>query len=288
VNLTNTVKQNSTFATLYTHIMNLSGVKLVVTDMDGTLLNSNHEVSDLFFKQFEALKENNIHFVAASGRQYHSILDKLQAIEEDITIVAENGAYIVRNGETLFINEIPKVEIHKLLPICQAIKGIQVVVCGKKKAYLLKDTSTQFKNTIAEYYSSYTILESFDQLPDDKFFKIALCHYEGSEENIYPYVKEFEDNWQVKVSGKLWIDISQKSAHKGNAISKLQQQFKISPEQTIAFGDYNNDAEMLKLANYSFAMANAHPNIKAIANYATASNDKNGVELILDKLITSL
>ena len=92
--------------------MNLSNVKLVVTDMDGTLLNSKHEVSPLFFEQFEQLKAKNIQFVAASGRQYHSILDKLKSIKEHITIVAENGAYVVKNGEELFINAIPKKDVN--------------------------------------------------------------------------------------------------------------------------------------------------------------------------------
>jgi len=268
--------------------MNLSEVKLVVTDMDGTLLNSNHEVSDLFFEQFQALKENNIHFVAASGRQYHSILDKLHAIEKDITIVAENGAYIVKNGKTLFANEISKKDISRILPICQSIPEVQIVICGKRKAYILKNTSQQFQNTIAEYYSSYELIDNFNKLPEDTFFKIALCHYNGSEENIYPYVSIFEEDWQVKISGKLWIDISQKSAHKGNAIQQLQKQFNVLPKETMAFGDYNNDIEMLKLANYSYAMENAHPNIKKIANYMTSSNDNKGVENILDKLLSSL
>lgn len=265
--------------------MNLSEVKLVVTDMDGTLLNSKHEVSTLFFEQFEGLKKNNIHFVAASGRQYHSILDKLHTIEADITIVAENGAYIVRNGETLFVNEISREDILNFIPICTAIEGVQVVVCGKKKAYILKSTSDQFKNTISEFYSSYEALDSFDKLPEDVFFKIALCHYKGSEKYIYPSVKHFEENWQIKVSGEQWVDISQKSAHKGNAISKLQKQFNVSSKETMAFGDYNNDIEMLKLATYSFAMENAHPNVKEVANFSTTSNDANGVENILSKLL---
>ena len=268
--------------------MNLSEVKLIVTDMDGTLLNSNHEVSDLFFEQFQVLKENNIHFVAASGRQYHSILDKLKSIQKDITIVAENGAYIVRNEETLYVNVIPINEIKKLLPICQAIEGVQTVICGKKKAYLSKNTSKQFQNTIAEYYSSYEVVENFDILPQDDFFKIALCHYDGSEKNIYPHVKQLEKQWQVKISGKLWIDISQKSAHKGNAVSQIQKQFKVTPKQTMAFGDYNNDTEMLALATYSFAMENAHPNIKRVANFATLSNDNNGVEEVLNKLLNQI
>lgn len=267
--------------------MNLSDVKLVVTDMDGTLLNSEHEVSDLFFEQFQKLKKHNIHFVAASGRQYHSILDKLHTIEKDITIVAENGAYIVKNKKILFVNSIPRNDVFKLLEICNKITGVQIVVCGKNKAYLLEDTSNQFKNTIAEYYSSYVILESFELLPEDEFFKIALCHYHGSETNIYPYLNHLEEEWLIKISGKLWVDISQKSAHKGNAIARLQKQLNVSSKHTMVFGDYNNDLEMLKLAKYSFAMKNAHPLVKKAANYSTLSNDENGVEKILDKLISS-
>ena len=61
--------------------MDLSQVKMVVSDMDGTLLNSNHEVSNRFFDLFAELKKRNILFVAASGRQYNSILDKLSVIK---------------------------------------------------------------------------------------------------------------------------------------------------------------------------------------------------------------
>ena len=53
----------------------------------------------------------------------------------------------------------------------------------------------------------------------------------------------------------------------------------------MVFGDYNNDLEMMEQATYSFAMQNAHPNIKAVANYTTKSNDENGVEYMLRKMI---
>ena len=88
--------------------MDFSKVKMVVTDMDGTLLNSNHEVSNRFFELFEELKKRNILFVAASGRQYNSILDKLHSIKDDIIIVAENGGYIVRQDEELLSTLLPK------------------------------------------------------------------------------------------------------------------------------------------------------------------------------------
>ena len=265
--------------------MNLSGIKLIVTDMDGTLLNSKHEVSDLFFDQFKKLKKHNIHFVAASGRQYHSILDKLKSIEEHITIIAENGAYIVQNGKELFINAISETDINQLLPICENIPDTYVVLCGKKKAYILEETPQKFKDTIAEYYTEYIALKSFDSIPNDDFFKIALCNYHGSEKHIYPSVKHLKNDWQIKVSGKLWVDISQNSSHKGNAIAKIQKNHGITEAQTMAFGDYNNDLEMLKKASFSYAMQNAHPDVKKVARFETLSNDDDGVEAVIEILL---
>ena len=76
--------------------------------MDGTLLNSKHRVSDLFFEQFQELKKRNIKFVAASGRQYHSIVDKLSPIREDILVIAENGALVREKEKELLVTPLGK------------------------------------------------------------------------------------------------------------------------------------------------------------------------------------
>ena len=65
----------------------------------------------------------------------------------------------------------------------------------------------------------------------------------------------------------------------------VQQKLGISKEETMVFGDFNNDLEMLACADYSFAMENAHPNVKKIANYSTKSNDEFGVEFVLEQLL---
>src|SRR5690606_20782123 len=102
---------------------------------------------------------------------------------------------------------------------------------------------------------------------------------------IYPTVKQLQDNLKVKVSGAKWVDVSHKNAHKGYALQKVMDQHKIAANQVMVFGDYNNDLEMMQLSNYSFAMANAHPNVKKVAKYETVSNNEFGVERVLEKLI---
>ncbi len=76
--------------------------------------------------------------------------------------------------------------------------------------------------------------------------------------------------------------------NKGNALSFLQDHHNIKPSETMAFGDYNNDLEMLKCAKYSYAMSNAHPNVKVVAKYKTESNDDFGVEQVLETLISQI
>lgn len=81
------------------------------------------------------------------------------------------------------------------------------------------------------------------------------------------------------------MDISHPNANKGFALKIVQESLGISKEETMAFGDFNNDLEMLSEASFSFAMKNAHPNVKKVAKFETGSNDDEGVESVLEKLI---
>jgi len=264
-------------------LMDLSKIKMVVTDMDGTLLNSKHEVSPLFFQLFEKLKQKNIHFVAASGRQYHSIIEKLDFIKNDILVIAENGAIAKERDKVILKTPLPRTTILKLLKIVTKIDSIYPILCGNKKAYI-NANSGDFVEKFREYYTAYGLLENMEDF-DDEIFKIAIYHYVSSEAHIYPHVKHLEDELQVKVSGQNWVDLSHENANKGFALKKLQEIYNVSPSETMVFGDYNNDLEMLALADYSFAMDNAHPNVKAVSNYSTTSNDDFGVERVLERLL---
>jgi len=267
--------------------MDLAQVKLVVTDMDGTLLNSQGEVSDRFYSLFEQLKANNIHFVAASGRQYYSIIKKLSPIVEDITIVAENGGIARQGAKELLVTHMDNQSILKLITLLRTIKDSYIVLCGKKSSYI-ETKNEAFIALFNEYYATYEKVEDLTKVGDDDFIKIAVYHFESSESAIYPSVKHLEDKLQVKVSGQNWLDISHPNANKGYALQLLQNKLGLTPSQTMVFGDYNNDLEMLGLADFSFAMDNAHPNVKKVANYTTKSNDENGVEHILEQLVEAL
>ena len=267
--------------------MDFSKVKLVVTDMDGTLLNSKSKVSNQFPKIYQKLKKLNIKFIAASGRQYFSIVDRFdKSIQEEITIVAENGAYVIQGNTELFTSSLALEHISKTIKILRKLNNVYIVLCGKKSAYV-ETANKKFINTLKNYYSKFEITNDLTKVTDDTFFKIAAYHFDCSETHIYPAVKHLENKLQVIVSGEHWLDISHSNANKGFALNILQSQLNITKEETMVFGDYNNDLKMLELAHFSYAMENAHPNVKKAAKFLTKSNDEKGVEYILEQIISS-
>ncbi|UJH67962.1 HAD family hydrolase [Allomuricauda sp. SCSIO 65647] len=262
--------------------MDLSQIKMVVTDMDGTLLNSNHEVSGQFFSLFERLRKKNIQFVAASGRQYNSIVDKLQPIKDDIIVIAENGGFAIDNGEEIVSTPLPIDTRNNVLSILEQIGDNYPVLCGKYAAYI-SDSSPKFEKMLREYYTEFEIIDDLKSYTEETM-KIAVYHFVDSEKYIYPAVKHLEDYLKVKVSGENWVDVSSLKAHKGYALKKVMERYNVRSNEVLIFGDYNNDIEMLQLSDFSFAMANAHPNVKKVAQYETLSNDELGVEKVLEKL----
>ncbi|MGO4911912.1 HAD family hydrolase [Leeuwenhoekiella sp. W20_SRS_FM14] len=264
--------------------MDLSQVKLVVSDMDGTLLNDQGAVSSLFFEQFEQLKKHNVQFVAASGRQYYSMIHKLEPIKDEITIIAENGGMTVIAEEVTDTCTIDTQTVHDLIRRMRKIDDAHIVLCGKKQAYV-ESKHDKFLNIFNEYYFKYDRVEDLTQIEDDDFFKIAVYSFGGSETTTYPEVRHLEDKIKAKVSGENWLDLSHLNTDKGRALKILQNKLNISKEETMVFGDYNNDIEMMELAHFSYAMQNAHPNITKAANYSTKSNNEGGVEYILSQLI---
>lgn len=265
--------------------MDFSKIKLVVTDMDGTLLNSQHEVSSRFLEQFQQLKARGIHFVAASGRQYQSITHKLSSIRDDISVIAENGALMQHQGVTKVLLQLSSSDVNTCIALLRQVKGCYPVLCGKKAAYI-ESKDDAFISEFQNYYSAIQQVDDLTMVTDDEFLKIAVFHFDSTEDYLYPHLESILDQFQVIVSGQHWLDISHKEANKAFALRQIQNDLGISPEETMVFGDYNNDLKMLQRGKFSYAMANAHPRVKSMANYATLSNDEHGVETILELMLS--
>lgn len=256
-------------------------IKLIVADMDGTLLNDNNEINEEFWEVHKKLNKKGIIFAVGSGRQYHNLKKRFSSIKDDILFIAENGTYVVYQDKELYINTILKDDIKRVLKIAREIKSCQVVLCGKKSAYT-EAKDEEFLIEMKKYYSELEQVENLEEVEDD-IMKLAFCDLLGSEENSFNYYKDFDSNFKIVISGKLWLDVMKADANKGKAVEMVQQKLGISYDETMVFGDYLNDLEMMNTGKYSFAMANAHEVLKKNSNYLAESNNDNGVVKAIKK-----
>ena len=259
-------------------------IKLIASDMDGTLLNDKDEIHEEFYQVFQELKKQNIIFAAASGRQYYNLAKRFEKIKDDMMFIAENGTFVVYKGEELLLNALDKETAIELIKIGRHIKESYVVLCGKKSAYIESKDERLIKE-VEKYYEEYKIVNDLTKVEDD-ILKVTICDFIGSEENSYTYYNDYKEKLQVSVSGQIWLDITDKGVNKGLAINKLQELLNIKHEETMVFGDYLNDLEMMENAYYSYAMKNGHEKIKEVSNFETDfTNNENGVIETIKKYV---
>lgn len=261
-----------------------SNIKFIAADMDGTLLNSSGILDPEFFNIYQKLTQQKIMFAAASGRQYYSLMKTFEPINNNMMFIAENGALVMYQGQELYSCTMDKASIVNIIKSARNIPDAHIVLCGKKSAYI----ETQLTSVLEEIEKYYYRCEYVDDLllVDDEFIKVAICHFAGSQEHIHPFINPlFSDTHKVVVSAKIWLDIMNINASKGEAIQHLQETLNFTKEQTMSFGDYFNDIEMLQVSAHSYAMENAHKEVKKHARYSAPSNNNSGVIEVIKNLL---
>lgn len=256
-------------------------IRLVATDMDGTLLDSRKNLPPGFIEWVRNHKE--IKTVIASGRQYYSLKKIFQPIADDLIFAAENGGLIFEKEEILYINEMLSQDVERCLKYIDGIPDTTPILCGAKAAYI-RSTKSYVKDNADIYYGRLYVEEDlYSCIKKDRIVKIAVFAAKRAEE-IIDQLPDMGDNLMAVLSGDSWIDISNNTVNKGTAIRAIQERMGISEEQSMAFGDYLNDYELLQNCGESYAMENAHPRLKQIAKYIADSNDHQGVMKVLHKL----
>ncbi|MEU5536094.1 Cof-type HAD-IIB family hydrolase [Streptomyces sp. NPDC020362] len=256
-----------------------AGIRLVVTDMDGTLLDDAKRIPDGLWPMLAELRRRGVLFSPASGRQYTTLARQFAEVAEGMVFIAENGTYVVRDGVELSSEPLERSVAADLARTVRRLRadGVDVgaVVCGKRSAYVER-TDEPFLAEVRKYYVEHRIVEDVTAVEDD-LIKVALFDFGPAEQTTAPALEAFAATHQVVVSGEHWVDVMNRAANKGAALRGLQRELGITPAQTMVFGDYLNDLEMLDAAEWSFAMANAHPEVLRRARHLAPSNNDNGV-----------
>ncbi|MDR3272322.1 MAG: Cof-type HAD-IIB family hydrolase, partial [Flavobacteriaceae bacterium] len=235
-------------------------IKLIAADMDGTLLHSDHSLNPEFFAIFQQLRDLGICFTAASGRQYASLKSVFERIQNEMYFIAENGGYVTYQNQKLIVQQLDENLIKTAIAVCRNLANTFPVLCGTDIAYIEDDS---FSELIFPFYPRQKLVENLLEVKDE-IVKIAVYNTENAEKKVYPYLENLENNYLVKVSGEFWVDVSTKTSNKGFALKQLQKILHISNKETMAFGDYLNDTEMMQEACFSYAMSNAHPELKKL------------------------
>lgn len=162
-----------------------------------------------------------------------------------------------------------------------------IVLSGVKSAYVLEDVSNDFLSFLNKYYFNITKVSDFKNIEQDEFVKIALRIKDTLllDEVMKGLKAQYGEEIKPVTSGNDSLDLILPKVNKGVAIKTLLDKWEIQPQELLAFGDANNDIEMLALTPYSYAMAECSPGVADVANYRAPSNDESGVLQVIERYL---
>ena len=262
--------------------MTKTPIKLIVCDMDGTLLDENKKLPPHFHQIYQELYDRQIVFAISSGRQMGEVKKYFEK-NHTIYLMAENGGYIQHNGKTLLADYMNWKDVYQLTQYIDSLSHMAPMLSGRKAMYAFKKDEPLLKNHLQHFRIRF--VDSIEDVKDD-IFKITVCDVKNPVQDCLKgplaKFKEFE----VKPSGDCWIDVNKKGQSKADSLLFLQKTLHISQEETMVFGDSDNDLEMFQHAYYSFAMKNADHFVQTKAHYVTQEdNNHDGVMKTIQKML---
>ena len=284
-------------------------IKLIASDMDGTLLNHNHKIPKENVKLINFAKNQGIEFVVATGRAYYEALPALNEENINCDVISFNGGIVYdKNGNIISITPMLPKDLYYTIEI---LKSFDI-------SYQLYTKNTIYTKSIETDINAYIdLIRSNGYDPDVEHLRAEAQQkldvgYITEVENIELYLNEKEnppikiiaisndisklentakllsENTSISVtsSGANNIEIMHKNATKGEALKEIAKIYGINLENAVAIGDNLNDQAMLDIVGYSVAMKNGNIKLKEQAKYVTEkTNSEGGVADTIFKLI---
>ena len=284
-------------------------IKLIASDMDGTLLNHNHKIPKENVELINYAKNQGIEFVVATGRAYYEALPALNEENINCDVISFNGGIVYdKNGNIISITPMVPKDLYYTIEI---LKSFDI-------SYQLYTKNTIYTTSIETDINAYIdLIRSNGYEPDVEHLRAEAQQkldvgYITEVENIELYLNEKEnppikiiaisndisklenaakllsENTSISVtsSGANNIEIMHKNATKGEALKEIAKIYSINLENAVAIGDNLNDQAMLDIVGYSVAMKNGNTILKEQAKYVTEkTNSEGGVADTIFKLI---
>ena len=266
-------------------------IKLIATDMDGTLLDQRGQL-DLprLEKILDKLDQRGVRFVIATGNEVHRMRQLLDHLSKRVVLVVANGARIFENDQLLQAQTWDDAMVDRALGHfkgreCQD----QFVVTAMNGGFVKKGTvfteldKFMTPEMIEKLYQRMQFVDEFDSKLFGGVLKMSMVVGEERSDSVLQEINDlFDGHVRAVSSGYGCIDILQDGIHKAWGLEELLKRWNLKPEQIMAFGDSENDIEMLELAGISYAMENAEDRVKEIATEVAPANSQAGVYQVLE------
>ena len=258
--------------------------KLFVTDMDGTLLNSEHKISRGNKHAIKRAVEAGVVFTIATGRMYASTLPYAQELELDVPIITYNGALIkTASGKELYASYLEEDLVKDLLDFARE-QELYIHLYSEDKLYFKEnDEHAQYYqkmcgvpgNAVGEDIYKYTYhvpkMLIMGSTPEEADAAVELVR------------RKFGGRIDAMKSSATYEELIKPGLYKATAIAKLAEILEIPSEQVLAIGDSSNDVSMLTSVAISVAMGNANDEARAAARYMVTDNEHDGVAEALER-----
>lgn len=257
---------------------------LYVSDLDGTLLRSNETTSEYTNLVINSLVDRGMMFSYATARSLITAKKVTKGIDVKIPLIVYNGAFVMDNvtEEILIANYFDESVKSVLEDLFR--NGVYPIVYsfmdGREKFTFVPERCTQGMKKFLESRKGdirTNEVNSLSELKEGNIFYIVCI---DEPEKLKPLYDKYKDKYhcvyQMDIYTKeQWLEIIPQEASKSNAIKQLQTM--LDTEKLIVFGDGKNDIDMFQMADESYAVANAHEELKKYATGVIASNDEDGV-----------
>ncbi|HEL2254985.1 TPA: HAD family hydrolase [Streptococcus suis] len=266
--------------------------------MDGTFLDGQGSFDrERFSRVLDQLDQKKIPFVIASGNGIGRLLQLFQGFEDRLIFVADNGAYVYQAGKTIIRRAIQQEEITAVLDYFKdSWADVCLMLSNEENIYMQVGAGMPFAGTdlpiepaqMTAFQNRVTYLDDLSAYPvSESIYKVGLWVPEARVESI---TEEFNQAFQGRLtavtSGYGSVDILPAGIHKAWGLEQVLQDLGIQAEQVMAFGDSDNDLELLAYAGHSYAMENATDKVKAVAKYRAPSHLEAGVMQVLENWLS--
>lgn len=259
--------------------------RAVAVDMDGTFLDDYKQFDeDRFARVLSALQEHDIQFIVASGNQYERLVKYFEAFPT-VSYVAENGAHITSPGMAPVRHFVPADVATTIITRCLGL-GLAPMVCGVRHAYVAQDAPAALRERAHYYCPNLVEVAALVPLPEKTIYQVTVNVAQKDEQRVVATLtKGLKRRVTARPSGNGSIDLITPTATKAQGLATLLAYSGRQLADLIAFGDGENDLEMLRAAGISYAMANGSPVVRRTAQLIAPSNNEAGVLQVLERYL---